>query len=302
MRITSQNFTETMVRLMQTNLQNVVKTQNQISTGKRLLQPSDDAVDTVKILHLNDELAVINQYQKNIQSVKGMLQQQDSIYSSINSLLARAKDILLQAANGTNNDENKATFANELESINEELVSLANYQTADGQYLFAGTNTTQQPITKATSNYTYNGNSLYREVEVSGSAKIQVLQPGDGLFFDPQQGSLGNIFDAFQLVVNELRTQVNSSSAITSALGWIDTVSDKVGHAQTRGGGDLKLLDNIFNSHQDITLFATELKSQLEDVDLIEAASRLSQQQVILSASQQVYVSTKQLSLFNYIQ
>ncbi|MDD7804839.1 MAG: flagellar hook-associated protein FlgL [Endozoicomonas sp. (ex Botrylloides leachii)] len=302
MRVSTHNFTDTMVRLMQLNLQNVTKTSNQLSTGKRLLQPADDAVDTVKILHLNDELAAIRQYESNIKSAQGELQQQDILYSSMNSLLARARDLVLQATNGTNNLENQLSFATELDSLNEELVSLANYQTADGQYLFSGTDTIQQPVTETAGDYIYSGNSLYREVQVSATAKIQISQPGDELFFDASAPApLNSIFDSLKAAANELRSPTNLSTVMSDTLAWIDNTTEKIGEAQTRGGGDLNLLDNILESHGDMALFSRQLKSELEDVDMIAAASQLSQQQVILSASQQVYASIKQLSLFNYL-
>lgn len=301
MRISTGNFNRVMLQVMQQTMTDLAKTSDQLSTGKRILQPSDDAIDTVKILHLNNELTAIGQFENNISSVTGWLQQQDALYSGMNDLLLRARDLLLQAANGTQSDADLKSFATELGSLNESLLSLANYQTADGQYLFSGTTTNQQPVVQSAGDYAYNGNNQYRQVAISGSAQVQITQPGNELFFDNSATPpLDSIFDALTTAVSELNNPVNLPTVLADTIVWIDASMERIGSAQTRSGSDLNLLDRVSESHADIRLFAEQLKSGIENIDMVEATTRLNQQQLILSASQQVYASIKQLSLFNY--
>lgn len=301
MRISTGNFNRVMLQVMQQTMTDLAKTSDQLSTGKRILQPSDDAIDTVKILHLNNELTAIGQFENNISSVTGWLQQQDALYSGMNDLLLRARDLLLQAANGTQSDADLKSFATELGSLNESLLSLANYQTADGQYLFSGTTTNQQPVVQSAGDYAYNGNNQYRQVAISGSAQVQITQPGNELFFDHSATPpLDSIFDALTTAVSELNNPVNLPTVLADTIVWIDATMERIGSAQTRSGSDLNLLDRVSESHADIRLFAEQLKSGIENIDMVEATTRLNQQQLILSASQQVYASIKQLSLFNY--
>ena len=301
MRISTGNFNRVMLQVMQQSMVDLARTTDQISTGKRILQPSDDAVDTVKVLHLDNELAAISQFENNIEAATGWLQQQDALYSGMNDLLMRARDLLLQAANGTQSDADLKSFATELGSLNESLLSMANYQTADGQYLFAGTATNQLPVKQLGGDYVYNGNNQFRQVEISGSARVQVNQPGAELFFDGSATPpLDSIFDVLTAAVVELNNPVNLASVLADTLKQIDGTMERIGNAQTRNGSDLNLLEQVAGSHADIRLFAEQLKSNIENVDLVEATTRLNQQQIILTASQQVYASIKQLSLFNY--
>ena len=306
MRISTSYFNNLMLRAMQSSMNTLAKTTDQLATGKRILQPSDDAVDTVKLLHLDNELTSIRQYQDNIESAKSTLQQQDVSYSSMNDLLFRARDLMLQSANGTLDQSNRDAMADELDTIKDSLLALANDQQADGQYRFAGTNSTQQPITfdtVGTDGYVYSGNQEERLVNISGSAQIAVNRSGDELFFDNSfPAGQDSIFDALDAASAELRAPGPTfGTVIQDTIQWIDRSLDSIGRAQTTTGSNLDLIDRIAESHADFALMGEQFRSSLEDVDLVEASTKLSQQQVILSASQQVYSSVSQLSLFNYL-
>ncbi|WP_095211371.1 flagellar hook-associated protein FlgL [Endozoicomonas ascidiicola] len=303
MRVSTGNYNRLMVQVMQNTMVDLARTSDQLATGKRILQPSDDAVDAVKVLRLNNELNAIGQYENNISSARGWLQQQDVLFGGMNDLLMRSRDILLEAGNGSRSNADLATIADELSSLNEALLSQANHRTANGQYLFSGTTTTQEPFTLVAGDYLYNGNSLHREVEVNGSTTVQLTQPGDALFVDAAAIAplSDTIFDALAAAVTELSTPTaNLDTVVADTIIWIDNTMERIGSAQTRGGSELNLLDQIGGSHGDIKLFAQQLTSSLENVDFVEATTRLNQQQVILSASQQVYANIKNLSLFNY--
>ena len=302
MRISTSYFNNLMLRAMQSSMNTLARTTDQLATGKRILQPSDDAVDTVKLLHLDNELTSIKQYQDNIESSKSALQQQDVLYSSMNDLLFRARDLMLQSSNGTLDQSNRDALANELDSIKDSLLALANDQQADGQYRFSGTNSPQQPVTQNLGDYEYKGSEEERYVSISGSAQIAVNRSGDELFFDntlPTEND--SIFDALTTASAQLRApDATFPTVVEDTINWVDKALDNIGRAQTTTGSNLDLIDRVSESHADFVLMGEQLRSHLEDVDLVEASTRLSQQQVILSASQQVYASINKLSLFNY--
>lgn len=303
MRISTSYFNNLMLNAMQSSMNTLARTTDQLATGKRILQPSDDAVDTVKLLHLQNELTSIQQYQDNIESAKSALQQQDVLYSSMNDLLFRARDLMLQAPNGTLDQSNRDALANELDSIKDSLLALANDQQADGQYRFSGTNSPQQPVTQVAGDYVYNGNQEERYANISGSAQIAINRSGDELFFDSTApAGHDSIFDALEAASAELRAPgATFSTVVQDTINWIDGSLESIGRAQTTTGSNLDLIDRVAESHADFVLMGEQLRSSLEDVDLVEASTQLSQQQVILSASQQVYSSVSKLSLFNYL-
>ncbi|WP_252178604.1 flagellar hook-associated protein FlgL [Endozoicomonas sp. 4G] len=306
MRVSTINFNNIMLRAMQDSMAKLAITNEQMAAGKRILQPSDDSVDTVKILQINNEITAIEQYEDNIDSARRMLEQQDVLYSSMTDQLRRARDIILQASNEVLSVEDYKPLAEELETISESLLSLANYQQSDEQYLFSGTLSTQMPVTfdATTGDYSYSGNNNLRQVNISGSAQVPVNESGENLFFDSAitpPATMDSIFDALSVAVAELRasdpkTVFNS----TEAMKWVDATLERVGIAQTKAGSNQTVLDRVGDSHADIKLMLESLRSSLEDVDMAKAATDLAHQQTVLSASQQVYANIKQLSLFNY--
>ena len=90
-------------------------------------------------------------------------------------------------------------------------------------------------------------------------------------------------------------------SELASWLHAIDNTMDKVGKVQTSIGGRMNALDNSSESLEDLKLMNDILKSELEDLDYVEAISRLNRQQVVLQAGQQSYSIIQGLTLFNYI-
>ena len=71
----------------------LVKTQEQLATGRRVLTPSDDPVAATKILSLNNELAGINQYENNIGIARTNLIQEENALDSVNNLLQRIQEL-----------------------------------------------------------------------------------------------------------------------------------------------------------------------------------------------------------------
>lgn len=290
-----------MLRAMQDGMARLAVTNEQMASGKRILQPSDDSVDTVKILQIKNEVTAIKQYEDNIDSARRILQQQDVLYSGMTEQLWRARDIILQSRNGTLTDQDYEPLAEELNTIAQSLLSLANYQQADGQYIFSGTLSTQKPVDEVAGDYSYNGNNNLRLVNISGSAQVTFNESAENLFFDPTATPpIDSIFDALSGAVDELRNPVSLNAVLSDAMTWIDATLDRVGIAQTKAGSNQTVLDRVGESHADIKLMLEKLHSSLEDVDMTKAATDLAQQQTLLSASQQVYANIKQLSLFNY--
>ena len=86
----------------------------------------------------------------------------------------------------------------------------------------------------------------------------------------------------------------------------VATTLDNLGHAHTSTldvvsslGGRLNTLDSTRDLHLDTELLSKDVLSQLRDVDIADAATRLSQQSMILQAAQQSFIRVSQLTLFS---
>lgn len=107
--------------------QAMVKTQEQLSTGKRVSTPSDDPVASTKIIQLTEELANINQYGINSDLAENSIVLQESALEAINNLIVRMQELAVQAGNNaTLGPTEYKALAAEVDSRLEELQSLLN--------------------------------------------------------------------------------------------------------------------------------------------------------------------------------
>ena len=118
--------------------QNLFNTQNQISTGKKVSQPSDDPTSVSAILYLNQQIASEGQYQKNLDQSSGVLSQADSALSNMATTL-RSAQTLASSQIGVGSDA--STRLAQAQVVNSQLQSLV--ESANSQYdninVFGGT-------------------------------------------------------------------------------------------------------------------------------------------------------------------
>lgn len=112
-------------------------TRNQLSSGLRVFNPSDDPGRSGTILNLQSVLQRIDGHQKRISLVKNSLETQEGIVSSANDIMIRAQELATQAANGTYTVEVRRQIADEIFQLRDQLVGLANSQ-YQGVYLYGG--------------------------------------------------------------------------------------------------------------------------------------------------------------------
>ena len=184
MRVSTSQFSNMMVTVMQRQSGDLARTFNDISSGKRIQQPSDDALGTVKVQHLNKEIASLNQYISNVNQLEGVLQQEDTLLTNMVNVVQRTRENVLLAGNAAFDSQSLESLANEIDEQIKELRSLANYRLADGQYMFSGSNTLDEPIQQNSGRFIYGGDDEQRMVAISTSTKLASNDSARSLFFE----------------------------------------------------------------------------------------------------------------------
>lgn len=185
MRISTQQMFGRGLDSMQDVNSQLQKTQMQISTGKRLLTPSDDPVASARIVQLNQELSLNKQYQSNIDMAENRLTMQDDLLGSINDVLHRVRELTTQAGNGALSVEDKNTIAAELRQRLDQVAGMMNSKDASGEFMFAGYQGKQAPFVKDVSgHYRYQGDEGQRYIQVDKSVTVATSENGKRLFMD----------------------------------------------------------------------------------------------------------------------
>ena len=188
MRISTNQLYDQNIRAIMDNQSGLADTQQQLSTGKKINRPSDDPVGSAKVLRMTEELASLQQYQRNNDLVTGSLEQQETILDNITNSVNRARMLTIQAGDGALSDADRKALASEIGQIKDEVFDLMNSQNAEGDYYFSGYQSESQPFVLnaggAGNAYTYQGDSGSNEVQLSNSVKVRSSASGQSLFED----------------------------------------------------------------------------------------------------------------------
>lgn len=290
--------------------------QNQVSTGRRILEPKDDPVGSAQALVVTQSQAVNQLYVKNQQAATTKLNTLDSTLGGVNDELEYIHSKMVAAGNGTYSDAERQSIATELEARLNSLVSLANTQDGTGRYVFSGFQSTTKPFA-TTANTTpfslgnptisYSGDDGVQTLQVGASQNMSTNAPGSDVFMRVKDSS-GNVtgrsvFDAVQNMIDFLRTPgVNATSpTYTQALSDVSSSIDNISRVRASVGTNLSALDSLGNMSSDRDLqYQTQLSS-LQDLDYAKAISDISQKKLQLDAAQSTFALTSKLSLFDHI-
>ena len=185
MRISTQQLFQRGLQQIQDVTAQQQKTQLQLYSGKKVLTPADDPVAAARILDLNQELAVNEQFQRNIELVDGHLELQDDMLGSIDNVVQRVRELAVTAGNGILNGDDLNSIAVEAEVLLDQLAGLLNAQDASGEYLFSGFQGGEEPFQQNISGaYAYAGDEGRRFVQVGSSVSIASTENGKEIFQD----------------------------------------------------------------------------------------------------------------------
>lgn len=165
------------------NYSNVIRTQEQISSGNRILTPADDPVASVRLLQLEQQQSILKQYSDNLTAAKNSLTQEETTLNSINTVLQRVRELAVRAGGGSLSSEDRNSIAKELSEREAELLNLMNSRNARGEYLFAGNLGKTEPFVRnPDGTYSYFGDEGQRTLQVASSTNVAINDNGRSLF------------------------------------------------------------------------------------------------------------------------
>jgi flagellar hook-associated protein 3 FlgL len=222
MRISSSQYFNLNVSSMNEQQSTLAQMYSQISSGKKLQTASDDPVGAAQAVTLTMQSGTLSQYSTNQATALSSLQQEDSVLSTVGSVLQSIQTQVVHAGDGSLNDADRGAIANTLQGYRDQLLGLANTTDSGGNYIFAGLKGSTAPFTNDPSGVgtQYDGDMGTRGVQISSSRTVPVGDPGAAIF---------------QSVSPSESTAVSSGSANNTGTGTISAVSvDDVSNANNR--------------------------------------------------------------------
>ena len=282
-------------RTLQANLGKNSNTLNdlyvQASTGKKLIDASDDPSAIGSVFSSRTSIATSERYLESIAETQDGIDILDGYLDSAEDILVRAKEIATAAVNGTLSDEDYATYADEVEELQKALLNIANTQ-VDGKYIFAGYAEDTEPFSGDP--VAYNGTEDHKMVEISAGQTVQTNLTGSEVFTSPA--------DSFA-ILSDLENALNNgdTTALEISLEDLETAADQIRSKRSEMGNINSNLDDVSTMLENLQLQMEERLSGYQDADLVEVMSGITQAELAYEAALNVSSRMSKLSILDYL-
>ena len=226
MRISTSNIFDIGTAAIVRGQAEMMKTQQQLSSGRRLNSPADDPVAASEALRLRQADSLNSQYQNNQQTALGSLTQVESTLADVTSLLQDVRTAAVAAGNTSLSDLDRQSIAQDIAGRLEQLIGYANATDGKGSYLFGGYSDTAPPFSKTISagglTVQYTGDQGGRALQVSDTRAIDLSVNGSSVFerVDAGNGTFTTAADA-----------ANTGTGLISTGQVTDTTALDAGHS-----------------------------------------------------------------------
>ncbi|WP_199608988.1 flagellar hook-associated protein FlgL [Flocculibacter collagenilyticus] len=179
MRIGTANFFERNVSQLQERQFDLDRAQEELASGKKVINPSDDPVASNSIIKLKREIETSDRYLKAQDAATRFNNGEETALISMTNILWRVQELMTQSINGALDEDARLALQLELSSRMREFEGLANEKNANGDYMFSGFQTRTEPYQKDGFGYhQYQGDDGQRDVLIAASYLVGVNDPG----------------------------------------------------------------------------------------------------------------------------
>lgn len=322
MRITNSMMLNSMMRNMGKNLNRMNKTEEMLATGKKFSLPSDDPIGVSRSLRLNTDVANMEQYKRNTEDALSWMGTTESAIDNIVTVFQRARELTVQAANGTNSTDERNAIANEMVQLKEQIVGIANTSYA-GSFIFSGFKT-NQPLMDKDGNYLPADLSKNEVIEfnigIADRMAVNILPQklfgviGVATADDPIDANaminsstpptpptykVPQMIKMFDDLIVGLKG--GSLPAINNGLARIDLQFNNISAVRSEIGVKTNRLELTLNRIESDTLNLTGLLSKNEDADIAEVIMNLKMQESVYQASLSGGAKIIQPSLLDFL-
>ena len=307
MRIATLSAFESSIVNLQRRQQQLTDSQERLTSGKRVLRPSDDPAAAAAAERALAAASRSDAQRRALDASRLATQLTESALGDAGELLQQAREALVSAGNGTYTDADRRDLAERLRGLRGNLLGVANRSDGAGRHLFAGQGSDGPPLVDGPGGVSYGGIAgasrasaeLPSPLSMDGRAVwLQADDPAGG-------GPTLSIFDALDRIAGELstpgRTPAEVAATVSRGLGEIDAGASNLSAWRSRAGETLNRLDALGERLAQDKLDAQQARSEAEDLDMLQAISEFQNRQSGYDAALKTYSIVQRMSLFDYL-
>lgn len=307
MRIATATAFDASLANLQRRQQSLSETQIQLTSGKRVQRPSDDPAAAAAAERALAAMTRSEGQQRALDAARTSMQLSESALGEAGDILGQARELMVSAGNASYSDQERLTVADNLRSLRNDLLAVANRSDGSGRYLFGGQGSDGQPLLDAPGGVSYNGTTGGMQAATGEAMPLSL--DGRAVWLqapDPANaGSTVSLFDALDQAIVALstsgRTSAQTAQTVSAGLAGIDATAGNLSNWRSAAGEALNRADNIGNRLSQTKLDAQSARSAAEDLDMVQAVSEFQSKQTGYDAALKTYSMVQRMSLFDYI-
>lgn len=245
MRVSTNTIYETGTSGLVRQSGDLFRLQQQLSTGRRVLAPSDDPVASARALEIEQSKSMNDQFAINRRDAGSALGFAESQIATAGDILATIRERLIQSRSAALADSDRKAIATDIRAMFSEMMGIANSRDAFGDYLFSGYKSTTQPFSGSVeAGVSYAGDDGQREAQVGSNRRLAISDSGANVFMRVPSGN-GN----FSLTPDPANrgTVVLDAGSVTDMSAWNDPANSgdfQVVFAVSGGTTTYDIIDN----------------------------------------------------------
>jgi flagellar hook-associated protein 3 FlgL len=301
-RITPALVTSTTLNDLNTSLAALQQTTDELSSGRTILEPSDNPYGASQVIDLQSQLEGLASYEGNAQEGISWENTAASAMTNIGQVTQRVRELLVQGANGTYNQNDLNTMALQVEQLTESIKQDANTQYA-GEYIFSGTATTTPPYEQG-ANDEYKGNEETVSRAVGPGASVTITTNISALLGNGEGAADGKLLDTLRTIAQNLR---GGTTEDREALGGTDLLKldgniETLTQLQATAGSAIDQLQTALTRNEDLQSSITGALSNTDATNIATASIAYANEQAAYSAALHAGAVIVQESLLNFLQ
>ncbi|MBD2816220.1 flagellar hook-associated protein FlgL [Xenorhabdus sp. Flor] len=288
----------------------------QLSSGRRVINPSDDPLAASQSIMVSQSESKNQQFMTARIFAKNAMSSQLSITSNAVKVATNVFETLVAAAD-KQSDQDRESYAQQLEGLKQELLNLGNKTDGNGRYIFAGFKTDKPPfIADKNGKVSYVGG--YEEItqKVDDNRTMVIAHTGQQVLLSATSNPIkepdgssseSDVFTTIDIAINALRTPYSSATEeqkneamelMNKANRGIRNSLNNLSSVEAVLGLQLQELEKLDSLGSERSIANKVRSGELVDMDWTAAISSYYQQQAALQASFKAFTDLKGMSLF----
>jgi flagellar hook-associated protein 3 FlgL len=299
-RITPAMVTASTLNDLNATLSALQRSSNELSSGHRILTPSDDPYGASHVIDLQSQLDGLAAYESAAKDGTAWTQAATGAMGNISDILQRVRELIVQASNGTYNPEDLKGISTEVTQLTEAVKQDANTQYA-GQYIFSGTATLTSPYQQGTEDV-YQGNAEGIARAVGPGMNIPVSTNLSSVLGNGAGTKDGKLLDVLRTIAQHLNEGTPEARAeLANDMKNLDGNMEALTSLQAVSGSSTEQLQTATGRIESLQSAITQALSSTQDADIAKTSTNFSNEQAAYSAALRAAATIVQESLLNFL-